>query len=91
MVEDAGLKIAWLPPYSPDLNPIEETFAQLKAWIRKNRDMIPRFATYEEFLRCALETLRESVKVHFYRCRIGRTQPRDDDDLDSDFSDDGLD
>ena len=27
---DAGIVLAYLPPYSPDLNPIEEAVAQLK-------------------------------------------------------------
>jgi transposase len=31
----AGASILDLPPYSPDLNPIEQLFAQLKALVRK--------------------------------------------------------
>ena len=31
---DAGAKLAFLPPYSPDLNPIEQTFAKVKHWMR---------------------------------------------------------
>jgi len=31
----AGVKLQYLPPYSPDLNPIEEFFAVLKAFIKK--------------------------------------------------------
>jgi transposase len=33
---EAGVKLVYLPPYSPDLNPIEEFFAELKAFIRRN-------------------------------------------------------
>lgn len=33
---DAGVKLMYLPPYSPDLNPIEEFFAELKAFIKKH-------------------------------------------------------
>lgn len=33
---NAGVKLLYLPPYSPDLNPIEEFFAELKALIRRN-------------------------------------------------------
>ena len=29
--EDAEIVLAYLPPYSPDLNPIEEGFAEIKA------------------------------------------------------------
>jgi len=28
---DAGVILAYLPPYSPDYNPIEESFSELKA------------------------------------------------------------
>jgi len=35
IVEAAGAKIMYLPPYSPDLNPIEQVFAKLKALLRK--------------------------------------------------------
>jgi transposase len=31
----AGASILYLPPYSPDLNPIEQAFAKLKARLRK--------------------------------------------------------
>ena len=31
----AGASILYLPPYSPDLNPIEQLFAKLKARLRK--------------------------------------------------------
>lgn len=32
------MKLEFLPTYSPDLNPIEEAFSSIKAWIRSNRD-----------------------------------------------------
>jgi transposase len=35
MCRDAGVLLVYLPPYSPDLNPIEEFFAELKAFIKK--------------------------------------------------------
>jgi transposase len=34
-VAAAGASILYLPPYSPDLNPIEQLFAKLKALLRK--------------------------------------------------------
>jgi transposase len=33
--ERAGARLRYLPPYSPDLNPIEQAFAKLKAASRK--------------------------------------------------------
>jgi transposase len=34
-IEACGATLLYLPPYSPDLNPIEQSFAKLKALIRK--------------------------------------------------------
>ncbi len=34
-IEDVGAQLLFLPPYSPDLNPIEQVFAKLKALLRK--------------------------------------------------------
>jgi transposase len=34
-IRAAGAKLLFLPPYSPDLNPIEQVFAKLKALLRK--------------------------------------------------------
>jgi len=34
-IEAVGATILYLPPYSPDLNPIEQMFAKLKALLRK--------------------------------------------------------
>jgi len=35
MIEGAGARLLYLPPYSPDFNPIEQAFAKLKALLRK--------------------------------------------------------
>ena len=34
-IEAAGAKLLYLPPHSPDFNPIENAFAKLKALLRK--------------------------------------------------------
>ena len=42
-----GARLIYLPPYSPDFNPIEETFSFIKAWLRRhetdytNADQLP--------------------------------------------------
>ena len=35
LIEGRGCELMYLPPYSPDLNPIEEAFAKLKALLRR--------------------------------------------------------
>ncbi len=37
LLEDAGILVMFLPPYSPDFNPIEETFSSVKYSIPGNR------------------------------------------------------
>ena len=34
-IERAGASLMFLPPYSPDFNPIEQVFAKIKALLRK--------------------------------------------------------
>ena len=34
MIRAAGARQRFLPPYSPDLNPIEQAFAKIKHWMR---------------------------------------------------------
>ena len=35
LIEERGCELLYLPPYSPDFNPIEEAFAKIKATVRK--------------------------------------------------------
>ena len=35
LVEGAGCELLYLPPYSPDMNPIEEAFAKVKGLMRR--------------------------------------------------------
>ncbi len=37
-IRAAGAKLVFLPPYSPDLNPIEQVFAKLKTLLRKAQE-----------------------------------------------------
>jgi len=38
LIEAAGAELRFLPAYSPDLNPIEQAFAKLKAHLRKAQE-----------------------------------------------------
>jgi transposase len=35
LIEERGCELLYLPPYSPDFNPIEEAFAKIKGILRK--------------------------------------------------------
>jgi transposase len=34
-IEAVGATVWWLPPYSPDLNPIEKLWSKIKSWLRR--------------------------------------------------------
>jgi transposase len=35
LIEDKGCELIYLPPYSPDFNPIEQAFSKLKSYLRE--------------------------------------------------------
>ena len=39
-LEGLECRVVFLPPYSPDFNPIETAFSTIKSWIRHNRDFM---------------------------------------------------
>ena len=51
-IEARGALLLYLPPYSPDLNPIEQLFAKLKALLRKaaNRTVETLWATLGDLI-----------------------------------------
>jgi transposase len=53
-IEQAGATVRYLPAYSPDLNPIEQAFAKLKAALRKTAART--FDTLVEAIADALDT-----------------------------------
>ena len=71
MCRDAQLILAYLPPYSPDFNPIEESFAELKAWMKKNNALALQFhGDFEGFIQLGMEMLANKAGNHFRSCHI---------------------
>ena len=67
---ERGVPLIYLPPYSPDFNPIEQSFNQIKMWMRKNRDYLQRCNSFEEFFEWALEAFNVTGDPgsHFRYC-----------------------
>jgi len=40
VIKSVGCRVLFLPPYSPDFNPIELAFSTLKSWIKRNKDFM---------------------------------------------------
>ncbi|KAF2174675.1 hypothetical protein K469DRAFT_613756, partial [Zopfia rhizophila CBS 207.26] len=58
----------FLPPYSPDFNPIELTFGVLKAWIRRNYPYMRRqYTNFGDFLKACIQQSRcdQFAQKHF--------------------------
>ena len=70
MCEGAGIKLEYLPPYSPDFNPIEEAFAELKAWMRRNYVLASDYTSFEGFLDLALRSMAGRPGHHFRSTHI---------------------
>jgi transposase len=64
-IERVGAWIRFLPPYSPDFNPIEQAFAKLKAFLRAAR---PRsFDQVVELVALALDLFSPAECLNFVR------------------------
>ena len=50
-IEAVGASVWWLPPYSPDLNPIEKLWSKIKSWLRPpRRTLSPPWPTQPDML-----------------------------------------
>jgi transposase len=79
-IERTGATLRYLPPYSPDFNPIEQAFAKFKASLRK-----AAARTYEDLSKaitqaradfkqqeCANYIANSGYRHKYSRCRIAR-------------------
>ena len=55
LIEGAGAELVYLPPYSPDLNPIELCWSKVKTWLRQAK------ARSQKALLRAVETALRAV------------------------------
>jgi transposase len=79
MCNEAGVLLVYLPPYSPDYNPIEQSFNQIKQWMRKSRDKLQHCDSFEDFFQWALEDFNVTGDPgsHFRHAGYTRERPED--------------
>jgi transposase len=70
MCDEARVLLEFLPPYSPDYNPIEEAFAELKQWLKKNYVLASGYESFEGFLGAAMTQLSRKAGNHFRSSHI---------------------
>jgi transposase len=63
---EAEVLLLFLPPYLPDFNPIEATFKDLKAWIKRNYRLAEEFKNFGDFHHFAVgQSCGSNVEGHF--------------------------
>jgi len=55
LLDKAGISYLYLPPYSPDLNPIEKMWSKMKSFLRKRKVRVA--AELPEAVKAALKTI----------------------------------
>ena len=67
MIEGAGAQILYLPPHSPDFNPIEEAFSKIKNLLRKAGARV-REALVEAIGEALSAVTEEDARAFFEHC-----------------------
>jgi transposase len=67
MIEGVGARVLYLPPYSPDFNPIEEAFSKIKNLLRKAGARV-REALVEAIGEALCEVTEEDARAFFEHC-----------------------
>ena len=70
LVEGAGCELLYLPPYSPDLNPIEEAFSKIKGILRRV-EARTRDALVEALGPAISSVTEEDARSFFEHCGYG--------------------
>lgn len=63
----AGARVIYLPPYSPDLNPAEEVFSQVKSIMKQNDHLFQVTSTPRVLLAMAFSMVTEEDCIEFIR------------------------
>ena len=57
LFDQAGIPIFFLPPYSPDLNPAEECFSYVKAYLRKHDSLLQHITDPTPIIKAAFQSV----------------------------------
>lgn len=68
LIEDeCGARLIYLPPYSPDFNPIEEAFSAIKAWLRRHEDEYDSPEKLPWLIHQAIDSVTASDAIGWFR------------------------
>ena len=67
LIESMGVKVIFLPPYSPDLNPLEPVFGKIKAILKENDSIFQVTSAPRVFLAMAFTMVTHEDCLNFSR------------------------
>ncbi|CAA9368807.1 MAG: hypothetical protein AVDCRST_MAG93-8219 [uncultured Chloroflexia bacterium] len=68
IIEGRGCELAYLPPYSPDLNPIEQAFSKVKGLLRRAQARTTRESLIEAMGRALDAVSARDARGFFGHC-----------------------
>jgi hypothetical protein len=71
LIERIGCRILFLPPYSPDYNPIELAFSTLKSWLKANRDFVETYPDPEYSMMVACSQITPDLAKSYFKKSLG--------------------
>ncbi len=67
MFEDAGILLQFLPPYSPDYIPIEQTFSSVKYYLKDHDELLQSTTDPKDIVHAAL--INQSTSITSENCK----------------------
>ena len=58
--QQAGILLFFLPPYSPDLNPIEEAFSYVKTYLREHDELLQSITNPMHVIQSAFHSITKN-------------------------------
>ena len=69
-IEAFGGRVEFLPPYSPDFNPIETCFSVIKSFLKKHRDFVQSCNNAKYPLLVACSQITPQMAAEFFKNSI---------------------
>ena len=66
LISSVGGLLIYLPPYSPDLNPIEEAFSSVKSFVKANEQLVETTTDLENVLLTAFANITPEDCIGWY-------------------------
>ena len=76
LIEERGCQLWLLPPYSPDLNPLEEAFSKVKSFLLRRASARTLGALFEATGGALRSVSREDARGYFGHCGYTTSQDR---------------